>query len=335
MGISRYLILDFLKGGQIVVADKRKIVFVSYSDRDHDKVLLFKKAIKKYSDLATPLVIADKKEALKSLSSKVQGGIRSCHLFVPIMTRNSISTQWMNQEIGFAFGLRKKDIQPIVEKNVVDKLKGFIHKQLDLSFTFAGNQRKSTENVSFRACCDSLLQHLFGEQAGAAEKRPLQNGSYAPSEAVQRVLGDGTRFQVRGVMLDRLLADKDSMALMAFNGRFVSAKGDGQLVADISLLDLWETFKLTRADSHVVFQSHTGKFIGIRRVADCLTLVADFGSIADINKFVIENVDDNYCTLRSMGGELVTVNPDTLRLQLGGDTEGNGKFRAIDRRAFK
>lgn len=105
-------------------------IFISYSDNDKDKVDLIVKELKGNTKFK-PLVIASNREALKPLAEKVADGIVKAKIIVPILTKNSITTQWINQEIGFATALNKKII-PIVEKDIIGILKGFIHREIDL-----------------------------------------------------------------------------------------------------------------------------------------------------------------------------------------------------------
>ena len=78
-----------------------KSVFISYADSDKNKVNHISIKLKK-TNFFNPVVIADDRKSLKSLSEKVKEGIDCCDIFIPILTRNSINTQWINQEIGYA-----------------------------------------------------------------------------------------------------------------------------------------------------------------------------------------------------------------------------------------
>jgi type I site-specific restriction endonuclease len=106
-----------------------------------------------------PIRIASNKEPLKLISDKVIRGLHDSEIVIPILTSQSISTQWINQEIGFAQAKDKKII-PIVEKEVIDSLKGFIHKQADLSYSYNRNSRIGQENKAFINCFRLLLADL-------------------------------------------------------------------------------------------------------------------------------------------------------------------------------
>jgi len=124
----------------------KKKIFISYSDADRNKMRSVERLING-TDIFTPIVIADNRQVLLQLTEKVKTGIFECDYFVPILTSNSITTQWVNQEIGFATAINRKTI-PIVERQLIDTLKGFIHKQLDLSYLFEGNQANSRSEAS-------------------------------------------------------------------------------------------------------------------------------------------------------------------------------------------
>ena len=136
-------------------------IFISYSDFDKDKVELIVKELEG-STKFFPIVIASNREALKPLAQKVADGIIQAKIILPILTKNSIPTQWINQEIGFATALNKR-IMPIVESDLIDKLKGFIHKQIDLPYNYLPNTNKATEHKDFVKQVRNLLSDLEEE----------------------------------------------------------------------------------------------------------------------------------------------------------------------------
>lgn len=111
--------------------------FISYSTADKGKMLSLRKRIEKHNSLKA-IVVADDRKASKLLTDKVKDGIDESEYFVCILTAKSITNQWVNQEIGYATAQDRK-IRPIVESKVLDKLKGFIHKQMDLPYTVKTN----------------------------------------------------------------------------------------------------------------------------------------------------------------------------------------------------
>ncbi|MBL7177935.1 MAG: toll/interleukin-1 receptor domain-containing protein [Desulfobacteraceae bacterium] len=117
-----------------------------------------KRAISKRKIL-NPIVVADSRSPKKSLAQKVKEGINNSDYIVPVLTKASINNQWVNQEIGYAEALGTKiKIFPIVEASILDKLKGFIHKNLELPYRFTSSKNKIKEANDFRRCCKLLLK---------------------------------------------------------------------------------------------------------------------------------------------------------------------------------
>ncbi|HTA83444.1 MAG TPA: hypothetical protein VK783_10935 [Bacteroidia bacterium] len=129
-------------------------VFVSYCQKDFDKVTIAEKEINK-SKYFYALIIARNREPLKLLSVKVEEGILKSHATLPILTTKSIREQWINQEIAFAHA-HKKLLLPIVEHSVINKLKGFIHKERDLPYMF----NKTVDNSEFLIAVQKMLKDL-------------------------------------------------------------------------------------------------------------------------------------------------------------------------------
>lgn len=134
-------------------------IFISYSNCDSDKVELIVNELKGNTKFQ-PLVIALNREPLKLLAKKVADGIIKAKFIVPILTKNSFMTQWINQEIGFATALNNKRIIPIVEKDLIGSLKGFINKEIDLPYNYQPTTNKAEENEDFINCFRLLLSDL-------------------------------------------------------------------------------------------------------------------------------------------------------------------------------
>jgi hypothetical protein len=134
-------------------------IFLSYSELDKNKLKALRNAIKKREEL-DPIVVAERRKVGQSLAEKVKECMLEADCLMPILTRHSISNQWVNQEIGFAEALNRTII-PLVEKDFLDKLKGFIHKQMDLPFAFTGVESDSKKEArNFRKCYVSALDYL-------------------------------------------------------------------------------------------------------------------------------------------------------------------------------
>ncbi len=143
------------------VMDKKKIFISFSSQKDKNKMNAFFKAIKKDGTFE-PIVVEKKKTPGKLFSEKVKEAIKQSDYFIPILTRNSRTSQWVNQEIGFAEAQVKCDILPIVEESIIPKLKGFIHNQIDC-FRYKGvRSSKNNEACNFRVCYKEVIAHLKG-----------------------------------------------------------------------------------------------------------------------------------------------------------------------------
>jgi hypothetical protein len=136
-------------------------IFVSYSNSDKNLVTVSRKVI---SELGfNPIVIADRRQMSKALTDKVINGLFEADYFLPILTENSINAQWINQEIGFAKMLELNDkikIYSIVEDTIIDSLKGFMHKNIDLPYTFIKHQHNGVRSKNFKRELIKLLSDL-------------------------------------------------------------------------------------------------------------------------------------------------------------------------------
>jgi len=134
-------------------------IFLSYSELDKNKLKALRSAVKKRQDL-DPIIVSERRKVGQSLADKVKECMQEADCLIPILTRKSINSQWVNQEIGFAEAL-KMPIVPLVEKDLLNKLKGFIHKQIDLPFVFIGVKSDSKKEArNFRKCYVSALDYL-------------------------------------------------------------------------------------------------------------------------------------------------------------------------------
>lgn len=143
-------------------------VFISYSEKDSDKRTILQKALKRQQTIFTPVVLTSKNEPAKSLSDKVIKYMDDSNVFVPILTYNSISNQWVNQEIGYAFSKSQLMKLPIVEESILSGLKGFIHNQMDLPFKYKENDIKD-----FKSCCTRAIKYLKEELKPKAIKKEI------------------------------------------------------------------------------------------------------------------------------------------------------------------
>lgn len=138
----------------------KKILFISYTSENYNKVDLIKEELKDNLHFK-PLVVANHRKPNKALIKKVTEGIDSSFGVIPLLTKESIYTQWINQEIGYANG---KDIPviPIVEKRILLDLKGFINSQNDIPYQYESKPTLffAEEQESFRTQFRQLIRDL-------------------------------------------------------------------------------------------------------------------------------------------------------------------------------
>ncbi len=135
--------------------------FISYTDKDKKKMEALSKAIDKAKKSFHPIIVSKSHAPLVPLSDKVINGINTSHFIIPIISSSSIQNQWVNQEIGYAKAKNLK-IFPIVDKSIINHLKGFINDQMDLPFRYdphKSNKRKEAAN--FRKCYNELISYLL------------------------------------------------------------------------------------------------------------------------------------------------------------------------------
>jgi hypothetical protein len=197
-------------------------IFISYSNSDKDKVDLIAEELKG-NKIFKSKVIASDREALKPLAQKVSKGITDCKVFLPILTKNSMNTQWINQEIGYAMALGKT-ILPIIEKGIMGKLKGFIHKESDLPYAYDSNVDKTKENIDF-------LKHIKLLISDAESRSDIK----VPDEAVSEKSGfERSMEMAMKINEDRIFQKKRLHFLYSVEG---ADKADDELVMMFKDLD--------------------------------------------------------------------------------------------------
>ena len=157
-------------------------IFVSY-DSEHDKQeMLSLKGLIDQDTKMNAIVLTEKErnQPHKLFASKVAEGIDECDMFMPILTRESIRNQWVNQEIGYVFA-KSKDFCALVEKDLRKHLSGFIHRESDLPFTFC-KPTTDDDMASFNKCVQEALSYisekkiLIGQMLG-----PFTNSRHTPA----------------------------------------------------------------------------------------------------------------------------------------------------------
>lgn len=123
-------------------------IFISYCKEDKSKMEFIKNLIDIKPQLKS-LVVPQENSDLDYNPEKIKKAFAKTTVFLPILTSNSIKSQWVNQEIGYCFALNSikiEDIKPLVEKNTANKLKGFISISNDLNYRFTNDE--DFENIA-------------------------------------------------------------------------------------------------------------------------------------------------------------------------------------------
>ncbi len=109
-------------------------IFISYQSKDAKFVNMVSITLSRMG--LEPIIVENTSLPGENITTKVLTALNQFDLFMPIITRNSITSQWMNQEIGYAIA-RKSNIMyssiqsfdyilPIIEKGITRNIKGFL-----------------------------------------------------------------------------------------------------------------------------------------------------------------------------------------------------------------
>ena len=98
------------------------MVFVSHSFKEEDLELsaILKNHLEKYNDITAYLAEKEKRYGY-IISNKIKEAIRNSFCVVVILTKNSIISASVNQELGYAMGIGR-GIIPLVSNEVKDKV---------------------------------------------------------------------------------------------------------------------------------------------------------------------------------------------------------------------
>jgi len=134
-------------------------IFISHDSNDINKAKELKNYIEEQEYLFPILIVRDK-QPNELIEKQVEEGLRSTDYFVPILTKYSLNSIWVNQEIGFAKG-KGMQIYALIQDEILDdiNLKGFIHKQRE-HFIF--------DQTSFNSIYIKLID-LIKENEGLGE----------------------------------------------------------------------------------------------------------------------------------------------------------------------
>lgn len=134
-------------------------VFISFNESDRKRMQILKNRLKT-SELVEPVIVEDKRKGNIQLAELITQSLNECKYIIPILSNESIKTQWINQEIGFAQGVKKLQMIPIVQSECIKELKGFIHDQQQLSYQFEITNVTGTDNIQFGKVSNQVLQLL-------------------------------------------------------------------------------------------------------------------------------------------------------------------------------
>ena len=152
----------------------KNFIFISYTTADNELVAILKDQIL-LGNSFEPIIIADQRKALKPLTQKIIDGISKSDFIIPIITSNSFKEQWINQEIGYSISTGKI-IVPIVQKEIIKELKGFIHGEIDLPYQFgSGAKLLRTGKTEFLKACKLLLSDIENETIKSIEVEHKQD----------------------------------------------------------------------------------------------------------------------------------------------------------------
>jgi hypothetical protein len=223
-------------------------VFVSHSTSDDNKMEAVTRAIKKRDQLEA-VVVVKKRQQGKWFPDKVAEAIDSADLVIPILTSNSIMSQWVNQEIGYARA-KGKDIWPVLAKNQTQNLKGFLSRDQDQAYRFEPSNNERQEATRFARVCNKLLDDYLTEKK--LNERPSRAEHV---DKLEKVILSG--FKEHDVVLDHRVKSNTSFRLK------------------VKLADKEQAF---RAYFRFVTDAGERKWVGFNNVPGDLYITADENS---------------------------------------------------------
>jgi len=114
-------------------------VFLSYHSSDKKFVDLLEESLYRFG--MEPIVVENNIQAGSNITHKVIDALEQFDIFMPILTRNSVNSEWVNQEIGFAVartnsypsqnsvvfpGQQSGYVIPIIQDGLGSRIKGFL-----------------------------------------------------------------------------------------------------------------------------------------------------------------------------------------------------------------
>lgn len=186
-------------------------IFVSHSSEDDNKMEAIYRAIKKRPQLE-PVIVVKKRQQGKWFPDKVAEALDAADLIIPILTKNSIKSQWVNQEIGYARA-KAKDIWPLLEKGQTKNLKGFISQDQDQAYRFEASRNLRQEALRFGRAINTLLgdyliEKKLNERLTPSEhddklKKVITSGYKEHDIVLEKPLRKGTTFRIKVKLADK------------------------------------------------------------------------------------------------------------------------------------
>jgi hypothetical protein len=105
-------------------------VFISHSGGDNEIIEKFERSLKAIT--IKPFLAEQFVATGQNVPKKIAEHIRDSNAFVPFLTRSSLGNQWVNQEIGYAYGWMEAEgidppyFFPVLEEGLQHSIKGFL-----------------------------------------------------------------------------------------------------------------------------------------------------------------------------------------------------------------
>ena len=105
-------------------------VFISYSSKDRERVDPIVDALKRVFE---PYVAEDEGKGGEELNNKIRVNIEDSNVIVPFLTSESVKSQWVNQEIGYAYRIYRENGEPLIlpVKEEGLRISGFVHSNIE------------------------------------------------------------------------------------------------------------------------------------------------------------------------------------------------------------
>lgn len=209
-------------------------MFISYATEDGKFVRELNDALRRELPEIEPIIVEYIKDAGEEFQKQVSNHLDECTWFLALLTENSIGNQWVNQEIGYANALKRRDLIkrfiPVVEKGL--EIKGFIHHDMEsvriMRKNLGGNIASVIEYLkSAREKDQEPETSVLREAAQVLERDGL---FYESRERWRRA---GTLYLEQGSIEEAIEALSQAVELSTKGGWHWEAAEDSQQIANI------------------------------------------------------------------------------------------------------